>query len=71
MRHTRDEVIKRTIDEFDRLDRLVALLTGLDSIRDTIAFPKTQRGACPLSDAPSDVDARQLQDLGLVALKKK
>lgn len=53
------------------LDRLVAILMGLDSIRDTIAFPKTQRGACPLADAPSPVDAKQLQDLGLVTLKKK
>ncbi|MBF0330578.1 MAG: aspartate--tRNA ligase [Candidatus Omnitrophica bacterium] len=53
------------------LDRLVAIMTGLDSIRDTIAFPKTQRGACPLSDAPSLADAKQLQDLGLVSLKKK
>lgn len=53
------------------LDRLVAILSGLDSIRDTIAFPKTQRGACPLASAPSSVDDKQLADLGLVALKKK
>lgn len=52
------------------LDRLVAILMGLDSIRDTIAFPKTQRGNCPLSDAPSLVNDRQLTDLGLMALKK-
>ncbi len=53
------------------LDRLVAILSGLDSIRDTIAFPKTQRGACPLADAPSLIDDKQLADLGLVTLKKK
>lgn len=52
------------------LDRLVAILLGLDSIRDTIAFPKTQRGACPLSDAPSVVHDKQLADLGLMTLKK-
>jgi aspartyl-tRNA synthetase len=53
------------------LDRLVAILMGLDSIRDTIAFPKTQRGNCPLTDAPSVVDDKQLRELGVVALKKK
>ena len=47
------------------IDRLVAILSGLDSIRDTIAFPKTQKGSCLITDAPSDVDRGQLKDLGL------
>ncbi|MFT5169735.1 MAG: aspartyl-tRNA synthetase [Candidatus Omnitrophota bacterium] len=47
------------------IDRLVAILSGLDSIRDTIAFPKTQKGSCLVTDAPSDVDRDQLKDLGL------
>ncbi len=47
------------------LDRLTAMIAGADSIRDVIAFPKTQRAICPLTEAPSTVDARQLLDLGL------
>ncbi|HET7875518.1 MAG TPA: aspartate--tRNA ligase [Methylomirabilota bacterium] len=47
------------------LDRLVANLAGQDSIREVIAFPKTQKGTCPLTDAPAPVDARQLRELGI------
>jgi aspartyl-tRNA synthetase len=50
-------------------DRLVALFSGVDSIREVIAFPKTQSAACPLTDAPSQVDKAQLDELGLL-LKK-
>jgi aspartyl-tRNA synthetase len=47
------------------LDRLIAMLVGTDSIRDVIAFPKTQRAACPLTDAPAQVDVAQLRGLGI------
>ncbi|MEE8312656.1 MAG: aspartate--tRNA ligase [Candidatus Binatia bacterium] len=47
------------------LDRLVAVLVGSDSIRDVIAFPKTQRAACLLTEAPSSVDTAQLRELGI------
>ncbi len=45
------------------LDRLAMLISGADSIRDVIAFPKTQTAACPLTDAPTEVSEKQLREL--------
>ncbi|MBU0656323.1 MAG: aspartate--tRNA ligase [Gammaproteobacteria bacterium] len=54
------------------LDRLIMLMTGSQSIRDVMAFPKTQTAACPLTDAPAEVSTKQLRELNIrVSLPQK
>jgi aspartyl-tRNA synthetase len=52
------------------LDRFIAQLLGVESIRDVIAFPKTTSAACPLTDSPSEIDPEQLSELKLTIEEK-
>lgn len=53
------------------IDRLLAILAGELSIREVIAFPKTQKAFCPLTGAPSDVRDKQLKELGVIVRKRR
>ncbi|MGZ4725022.1 MAG: aspartate--tRNA ligase, partial [Ilumatobacteraceae bacterium] len=53
------------------IDRLVAILAGEENIREVIAFPKTQSGMDPMTNAPTPVDAKQLNDLGIRIMPPK
>lgn len=53
------------------MDRLLAMLASEESIREIIGFPKTAKGFCPLTNAPSDVDEKQLRELNISTIKRK
>ncbi|STZ14679.1 Aspartate--tRNA ligase [Moraxella caviae] len=53
------------------LDRLIMLMVGASSIRDVIAFPKTKTAECPLTEAPAEVDSKQLRELGIRVREKE
>jgi aspartyl-tRNA synthetase len=53
------------------VERLAALLCGVGPIRDVMAFPKTQKGSCLMSESPSEISKNQLQELGIAVVKTK
>jgi aspartyl-tRNA synthetase len=53
------------------LDRIVMMMVGAQSLREVIAFPKTARGICPLTEAPSTVSVKQLRELHIASTVKE